>query len=143
MHSVPQPVEPARLVNARLFLMGVMTDNSADVRSLLSPDVVYTVPGRGPLAGVFHGPDEVFEHVGKLFRATSGTIETLKWVDWLVGLSHIAALQFVQAQSSGVIYRNHHIYVIETGARDLLSDIRVYFEDQTEADSFFANLSPE
>jgi hypothetical protein len=141
--GVPQPAEPARLVNARLFLMGITTDNSGDVLSLLSPDVVYTVPGRGPLAGVFHGPVEVYEHIGKLFRATSGTLETLKWVDWMVGLSHVAALQFAQAQSGGVIYRNHHLYVIEAGENSLLSDIRVYFEDQTEADSFLANFPLE
>ncbi len=123
--------------------MGITTDNSRDVLSLLSPDVVYTVPGQGPLAGVFRGPVEVYDHVGKLFSATSRTLETLKWVDWLVGLSHVAALQFAQAQGGGMIYRNHHMYVIETGDDDLLSDIRVFFEDQTGADAFFANLPPE
>jgi ketosteroid isomerase-like protein len=123
--------------------MGITTDNSRDVLSLLSPDVVYTVPGHSPLAGVFRGPVEVYEHVGKLFTLTSGTLETLKWVDWLVGLSHIAALQFAQAQGGGVIYRNHHMYVIETGENDLLSKIRIFFEDQSEADNFFAHLLPE
>jgi ketosteroid isomerase-like protein len=140
---VPESAEPARLVNARRFLMGITTDNSRDVLSLLSPDVVFTVPGQGPLAGVFRGPVEVYEHIGELFTATSGTFEILKWVDWLVGLSHVAALQFAQAQGGGAIYRNHHIFFIETGENDLLTNIRVFFEDQTDADTFFANLSPE
>jgi hypothetical protein len=123
--------------------MGITTDDSGDTASLLSPDVVYTVPGRGPLAGTFRGPAEVYEHVGKLFRVTSGTFEILKWVDWLVGLRHVAALQFAQAQAGGVIYRNHHVYLIETDQNDLLANMRVYFEKQAEADEFFANLPRE
>lgn len=123
--------------------MGITTDKSEDVLSLLSPDVVYTVPGHGSLAGVFRGPVEVSEHIGKLFRLTSGTFEILKWVDWLVGLTHVAALQFAQAQGGGVIYRNHHIFVIETDQNDLLTNIRIYFEDQDEGDTFFANLPLE
>ena len=120
--------------------MGITTDNSRDVLSLLSPDVVFTVPGQGPQAGALRGPVEVCEHIGKLFRATSGTFEVLKWVDWLVGLSHVAALQFAQAQGGGAIYRNHHMFVIETDENDLLTKIWVFFEDQAAADTFFANL---
>ena len=122
--------------------MGVTNDHPQDVLSLLSPDVVYTVPGRSPLAGVFRGPDEVYGHLAKLLSGTTHTLETLKWIDWLVGLSHVAALQFVQAQGNGVVYRNHHMYVIESGEDDLLSNIRVFFEDQTQADRFFADLLP-
>jgi ketosteroid isomerase-like protein len=55
---VTESAEPARLVNARRFLMGITTDNSSDVLSLLSPDVVYTVPGQAPLAGVFRDRSE-------------------------------------------------------------------------------------
>jgi len=123
--------------------MGITTDNSADVLSLLSPNVVYTVPGHSPMSGVFRGPVEVFEHIGKLFRITSGTFEILKWVDWLVGLTHIAALQFAQAQGDGMIYRNHHVYLVDTDQNDLLSNIRIFFENQSEADTFFANLRRE
>jgi hypothetical protein len=137
---VPEPAEPARLVNSRRFLMGITTDNSRDVLSLLSSEVVYTVPGEGPLSGVFRGPVEVYEHITKLFSLTSGRVETLKWVDWLVGLSHVAALQFAQAQGRGVVYRNHHMYVIQTDQRELITDIRLFFEDQSAADAFFANL---
>jgi hypothetical protein len=123
--------------------MGISADKSADVLSLLSPDVVYTVPGHGPMAGVFRGPAEVYDHIGKLFRITSGTFEVLKWVDWLVGLTHVAALQYAQAQGDSVIYRSHHVYVVDTDQNDLLSNIRIFFENQTEADTFFTNLQQE
>jgi uncharacterized protein len=108
--------------------------------TLLSPDVVYRVPGRNPLAGVFHGPSEVREHIVKLVADTAGTFEILKWVDWLVGLSHVSALQFVQAQGGGTIYRSHHLYLVQTDDDDFLKDILVLFEDQHEADRFFSHL---
>lgn len=139
---MPESPEPARLVNARRFLMGITSDNSPDVLPLLSPEVVFTVPGQHPLAGVFHEPDGVCEHIGRLFSTTSGSFEILKWVDWLVGLSHVAALQYAQAQGGGVIYRHHHLFLVETSEQDLLTAVRVFFEDQADADAFFTNLAP-
>jgi ketosteroid isomerase-like protein len=137
---VAESAEPARLVNTRRFFMGMTGDGAHDGLSLLSPDVVYTVPGRSPLAGVFRGPAEVREHCAKLLGATARTFEVLKWIDWLVGSTHIAALQLAQAQGGGMIYRNHHIYVVETDRQDLLTKIHIYFENQAEADGFFSSL---
>ena len=37
-----------------------------------------------------------------------------------------------------VIYRGHHIYLLEFDPDDLLSAIKVFFEDQAAADRFFA-----
>jgi ketosteroid isomerase-like protein len=139
---VSEAGEPARLVNVRRFLMGITANKSDDVLSLLAPDVVYTVSGHSPLAGVFHGPAEVHEHIDKLFRVTSG-LEILKWVDWLVGLTHVAAMQLAQAQGGGVVYRNHHLFLVETNQHDLLTDIRVLFEDQDGADEFFTRIARE
>jgi ketosteroid isomerase-like protein len=65
-------VPSGELVDARRFLMGITTNNSADLLSLMAPDVVYTVPGRGPLAGVYHGPSEVHDHIRRLFSLTPG-----------------------------------------------------------------------
>jgi len=138
--SVSHSIEPTRLANVRRFLMGITTNHSGDVLSLLSPDVVYTVTGHSPFAGVFHGPAEVYAYVRELFRVTSNTIEILKWVDWLVGETHIAALQLAQAQGGSARYRNYHLFVVETGPTDLLTDIRILFEDQSAADTFFTNV---
>ena len=121
--------------------MGITTNNSADVLSLLSPDVEYIVAGRNHLAGTYHGPVEVHEHVLELFRITSGAVEILKWVDWLVGLTHVAALLSAQAQGGAMIFRNHLLFIIETDQHDLLTRIRLVFEDQDEADAFFNMLT--
>jgi ketosteroid isomerase-like protein len=120
--------------------MGITTNNSADVLPLLAPDVVYTVPGHSPLAGVFHGPAEVDAHIRQLFSATSGTFDVLKTVDWLVGLTNVAVIQFAQAQAGGVIYRSHHLFVFETDRHDLLVSIWLTFEDPDGADRLLAKL---
>jgi hypothetical protein len=104
----------------------------------LSPDVVYSVPGTSQISGEFHGPDEVRGHIVKLIEFSRGTFEVLKWMDWMVGESHITALQYAQAQNHGGIYRGHHIYLLESGPDDLLSRITVFFEDQAAADRFFS-----
>jgi ketosteroid isomerase-like protein len=135
--------EPARLVNARLFLMGITTSNSADVLPLLAPDVVYTVSGHSPLAGVYHGPDQVDAHIRQLFSATSGTFDVLKTVDWLVGLTNVAVIQFAQAQAGGVIYRNRHMFVFQTDRHDLLTNIWLFFADPDDADRFLAKVPRE
>jgi ketosteroid isomerase-like protein len=137
---VPASDEPARLVNVRRFLMGIAADRSEDLLPLLAPDVVYTVPGNSSMSGVFRGPAQVHEHIDQLFRATTGTFEILKWVDWLLGLNHVAALQFAQAQGKGAVFRGHVVYVVETDRHDLLSNIRVFFEDQADADAFLGKL---
>jgi ketosteroid isomerase-like protein len=120
--------------------MGMTNGDTQGLLSLLSPDVVYSVPGTSPLAGVFRGPAEVVEHCNKLLSATSRTFEVLKWIDWLVGSSHIAAVQLAQAQGGGMIYRNHHVYLVETDEQDLLAKIEIFFENQAEADGFFGSL---
>ena len=137
------PVEPARLVNARRFLMGISTGHADAVLALLAPTVVYTVSGHSPLAGTVHGPVEVQEHVRRVFRATSGTIDVLKWDDWLVGQNHVAALQFAQAQGAGMVHRNHLVFLIETDRHDLLTNIQLLFGNQDEADRFLARLPVE
>jgi ketosteroid isomerase-like protein len=105
---------------------------------LLSPNVVYMVPGNSQISGVFRGPDEVRRHIVKLIELSRGTFEVLKWMDWMVGETHISALQYAQAQGHGEIYRGHHLYLLESDPDDLLSNIKVFFENPEEADRFFS-----
>jgi hypothetical protein len=129
--------EPQRLINARRFFLSYSKEHVDDAVQLLSPHVVYSVPGHNRVAGVFHGPDEVRRHIVKLIDFSSGTFEVLKWMDWMIGETHITALQYAQAQTRGRIYRGHHIYLLEFDPDDLLSAITVFFEDQPAADRFF------
>ena len=106
--------EPQRLINARRFFLGYSKEHVDAAVQLLSPHVVYSVPGHSRISGVFHGPDEVRQHIVKLIDFSQGTFEVLKWMDWMVGETHIAAIQYAQAQSPGPIYRGHHLYLLES-----------------------------
>jgi ketosteroid isomerase-like protein len=125
------------LNNARQFFLSYSLTHLDDATRLLSPNVVHTVPGRNKLSGVFHGPDQVRRHVATLVEYSKGTFEVLKWMDWMVGETHMTALQYAQAQHETRIYRGHHLYLLESDSDDLLSDIKVFFEDQAAADRFF------
>jgi len=131
--------EPQRLINARRFFLSYSREHVDEAVQLLSPHVVYSVPGHNRISGVFHGPDDVRRHIVNVIDFSRGTFEVLKWMDWMIGGSHIAALQYAQAQTRGRIYRGHHIYVLEFDPDDLLSVIKVFFEDQASADRFFAH----
>jgi ketosteroid isomerase-like protein len=133
----PSP-EPQRLVNARRFFLNFSLTHLDDATRLLSPNIVCTVPGQSKLSGVFHGPDEVRRHLGVMVELSGGTFEILRWVDWMIGETHIAALQYAQAQREARIYRGHHLFLLESDSNDLLSDIKVFFEDQAATDRFFS-----
>jgi ketosteroid isomerase-like protein len=118
--------------------MALSTNKLADVLPLLAEDVTYTVPGNMAISGVFHGPDEVESHLHRLFDFSRCTFDVLKWVDWLVGETHVAAMQYSQIQANGSIYRGHQLFLVEVDSHDKLSDIKVFFEDEAAAARFFA-----
>jgi ketosteroid isomerase-like protein len=43
------------------------------LRGLFAPDAVWTVPGRGVMAGLHRGRDEIFRFLGRLPKETDGT----------------------------------------------------------------------
>ncbi len=129
--------EPQRLINARRFFLSYSREHVDDAVELLSPHIVYSVSGHSRLSGVFRGPDEVRQHIVNLIDFSRGTFEVLKWMDWMIGETHITVLQYAQAQTDGRIYRGHHMYLLEFDTDDLLSAITVFFEDQAAADRFF------
>ena len=126
------------LANAQRFLVGLANNELDEVVHLLSDQVVYTVPGHMPISGTFRGPDQVKEHLNQLLAFSRSTFDVLKWVDWLVGETHVAVLQYAQIQAHGSVYRGHHLYVVEVDYHDKLTQIRIFFEDQAAAERFFA-----
>jgi ketosteroid isomerase-like protein len=128
---------PTRLGTAQEFLLHVGHHDFDEAIGLLSPGVVYRVPGRHALAGTFHGPDEVTAHLITLVERTTGTFEALKWEDWLIGQDHVAALVNVHMQSNARAYTGRHIFLVTFDLDDRISGISVFFENESSAERFF------
>jgi uncharacterized protein len=61
------------------------------LRGLFAEDAVWTVPGRGAMAGVFRGRDEIFRFLARLPKETEGTYGSVL-VDVLASDERAAAL---------------------------------------------------
>jgi uncharacterized protein len=67
------------------------------IRAAHAPDAVRHVPGRGPLAGDLHGPDELLGWFARLAQASNGTVR-LDLHDVVANDAHAVALQVLRAQ---------------------------------------------
>ena len=61
------------------------------LRGLFADDAVWRVPGRGVMAGVYRGRDEIFRFLARLPRETDGTYGS-ELIDVLVSDERAAAL---------------------------------------------------
>ena len=61
------------------------------LRGLFAEDAVWSVPGRGVMAGTYRGRDEIFRFLTRLPKETDGTYGS-ELVDVLASDSHAAAL---------------------------------------------------
>jgi uncharacterized protein len=70
------------------------------LRGLFAEDAVWTVPGRGVMAGVFRGREEIFRFLGRLPKETDGTYgSTLR--DVLASEERAAALYTARGTRHG------------------------------------------
>ena len=65
-----------------------MAGDLDSARTVFAPDVRYVVPGRNPLSGAYHGPDEVMGYFGRLMAVTGGTYEITS-MHWMTSDDHV------------------------------------------------------
>lgn len=63
-------------------------------------DVRWHVPGRGPLAGDYEGPEQVIQYFARVFELTGGSL-SLELHDVLANDEHAVALFTVRAERAG------------------------------------------
>lgn len=133
---MPDPHHSVRLAAARTFLMHIGRGDSDEAMGLLSEHVTYRAQGDNALAGLFVGRDAVARHLMALVERTSGTYETFKREDWMIGEHHVAGLASAHAQSNGKIYRGRTLTLMTFNSADEIEGITVFFEDQHALDRF-------
>jgi uncharacterized protein len=70
------------------------------LRELFADDAVWTVPGKGVMAGVYRGRDAIFRFLGRLPKETDGTYAT-RLVDVLASDERAAALYRASGERRG------------------------------------------
>jgi len=111
--------------------------NQGDLQKLkdevFAPDLEWTLPGRNPVGGVKHGPDEVIAFFGGLVR--SGIkVDLIKIDAW--GDDTVVEVHRGHGTSRGATLDalNCTHYVIRDGR---IANVQVYMSDQYGADNFF------
>jgi uncharacterized protein len=83
------------------------------LRGLFAPDAVWTVPGRGVMAGVHRGRDEIFRFLARLPKETDGTYgSSLR--DVLASESRAAALYTARGTRRGVTLELEQLLLFRT-----------------------------
>lgn len=70
------------------------------LRGLFAEDAVWTVPGRGVMAGVYRGREEIFRFLARLPKETGGTYAS-ELVDVLASEDRAAALYRARGRRHG------------------------------------------
>jgi uncharacterized protein len=70
------------------------------LRGRFAEDAVWTVPGRGVMAGVYRGRDEIFRFLARLPKETDGTY-SLRLIDVLASDERAAALYRASGERRG------------------------------------------
>ena len=106
------------------------------LRELFDADVTYHVPGRGSVAGDYHGPDEVLGLFARIFELSGGTYQA-ELHDAVANDEHAVALFTVRGQREGTTLEDRNVLV--SHVRDgKLSQVWVLAEDLYALDAFFA-----
>jgi ketosteroid isomerase-like protein len=106
------------------------------LRGLFAEDAVWTVPGRGAMAGVYRGREEIFRFLARLPRETSGTYGS-ELVDVLASDDRAAALYRARGERHGRTLELDQVLLfrIEDG---LVCDVLALPSDPEAFEAFWA-----
>lgn len=69
--------------------------------AFFAPDLIYEVPGRGPLSGRTHGQSAALDYFGAIMGLTDGTYAMTEAVDWLVSADRVVLIAEETATRNG------------------------------------------
>ncbi len=134
--ATTQPDDAAMM----LVRQGYAAFNSHDterLRALFATDVVQHVPGNGPLAGTYKGPDAVLGYYGRLAELTDGTFRADLIDVHGDGLGHVVASHQITATRNGItrVSRGSIVFLV---VGDKVIDLLELHGDLPGDDAFFA-----
>jgi ketosteroid isomerase-like protein len=109
--------------------------------SLLSPTATYRVEGDHSLAGTFTAHTTV-DHLMTMVRRTSGTLDVMKFDDWLIGQHYAACVVEITFHADGRRFSGQVIFLLRFDTADLIDRVTVFFEDADAVARFFGGTAP-
>jgi len=111
------------------------------LRHLFADDAVWTVPGRGAMAGVYRGRDEIFRFLGRLPKETGGTYAS-ELVDVLASDDRAAALYRARGTRHGRTLELDQVLLfrLEDG---LVREVLALPSDPAAFEAFWAQVDAE
>jgi len=107
------------------------------LRSIMTPDVVQSVPGTSQVSGDHRGVDNVLGYYGTLFELTGGTLKADLQSVKEEGAGKVLAVHHLTAQRDGKSYdQNETLTFTLTGGK--ISRLDESHPDQAAFDSFFS-----
>ncbi|MGH3205762.1 MAG: nuclear transport factor 2 family protein [Streptosporangiaceae bacterium] len=102
----------------------------------LAADVVWHVPGRGPLAGDYEGIADVIALFGKISGLSGGTAR-FKLHDVIANGDHMISLATITAERAGKQYQDHlvHVMHVQDGKA---TEVWTYAADPFAAEEFWS-----
>jgi ketosteroid isomerase-like protein len=111
-------------------------DFARAILPLFSNDIKWHVAGQNPLAGDFHGPEEVFAAMRRYADTSNGTLH-LHTLCILGAGTHAVAIHAASARRGQLQYSAHEIDVFHV-AGGLITEMWSFSEDQDATDALWA-----
>jgi hypothetical protein len=131
---------PEWIDTARSFVINLGTSRTDAALQWLAPDAVYRVLGKHALSGEFAGHDAISKHLAALIMQTDGRFDPVKFVDWMLGLRHVAVLVDVHVEVGRAAELLHHLLLIGFNSDDLIQEVTVFSSDPDVADRLYGHL---
>jgi uncharacterized protein len=107
------------------------------LRSIMTPDVVQSVPGNSPIAGEHKGVDNVLGYYGRLFELSGGTLKAQLESTTAKGDDKVDAVHRLSAQRDGKSYDEEEtLHFTFTGGK--ISRLDEEHPDLAKFDAFWA-----
>jgi hypothetical protein len=131
---------PRWIDTARSFVTSLRDTTPDEAVRFLAPDVVYRVIGHHSLSGSFSGRDAAAEHLKALITQTDGRFDPVKFVDWMLGLRHVAVLVDIHVEVGRAGRLLRHLLLMGFGADDLVTELTVFSSDPDVAERLYGHL---
>lgn len=125
--------------NEELFRKGLDAFKSGDMEvlnGLFADDVIWHVPGRGPLAGDHKGKEEVFAFFAKTMELTGGTFK-LEVHDVLANDEHGIAMVTTTGTREGKSLHNNGVQIVHV-KDGKVTESWLHPDDQYAVDEFWS-----